>query len=172
MAYGVLFYAVAFLVLASAAVVTFSRNIMRSAFSLLVCFLGVALVYAMLGADFLAVTQLLLYVGGILVLILFAVMLTNEIGKVAKSNNSRSVPLAIILAGVCFLILSIIAVRAPWKTGPAVLPQPMTRDLGYALLGPYLLPFEVASLVLLVGMIGAVAIARKETRETAAREDL
>ena len=76
--YTILFYMFAVITLGSACIVVFSRNIVRSAFALLFAFFGVAALYVFLLADFIAVTQLLIYVGGILVLILFAVMLTNR----------------------------------------------------------------------------------------------
>lgn len=169
MAQTLMFYLAAFLCIGSALVVAFSRNIIYSAVSLLFSFVGVAGIYAVLAADFLAITQILIYVGGILVLILFAVMLTNAIGETRSSNRSSSKIFGTLLALVIFAALSVLAVTMPWKgmdNPNANSAGPMTRAIGDALLGPYLLPFEVVSVLLVVAMIGAVVIARKESAST------
>lgn len=165
MAYTFMFFAVSALILVSSAVVALSRSIIYSAFSLLFAFMGVGLIYAMLSADFLAIVQLLLYVGGILVLILFAVMLTNEIDAAKRSNQSSSKGLAVVTAAAVFCVLAA-ATLASWK-GPAAEPPfgPTTANIGNSLLSAYLLPFEVVSVLLVAGLIGAVVVARKEVRE-------
>jgi len=166
MTYAIMFYALCALILVSSAVVALSANIIYSAFSLLFAFIGVGLIYAMLSADFLAVAQLLLYVGGILVLILFAVMLTSRIEESGRSNQSASRGLALLTAAVLFCLLAAAILLAPWKQqagGPPF--GPMTEQIGNSLLGAYRLPFEVVSVFLVAGMIGAVVVARKETRE-------
>ena len=84
---ALIFYLVAALTIGSALIVAFSRNIVYSAFSLLGTFMGVAGLYAMLAADFVAVIQVLVYIGGILVLMIFAVMLTHRIADVAVSSS-------------------------------------------------------------------------------------
>ncbi|HYG67974.1 MAG TPA: NADH-quinone oxidoreductase subunit J, partial [Anaeromyxobacteraceae bacterium] len=85
-----LFYAFAGVALAGASVVAFSRNILYSCLGMLGALLGAGALYIYLSADFVAVTQLLVYVGGVLVLVLFAVMLTNRIGDIQVSNRSMS----------------------------------------------------------------------------------
>jgi NAD(P)H-quinone oxidoreductase subunit 6 len=158
----VLFYLFACLTLSSAAVVAFSRNIVRSAFALLGTFVGVAGLYAVLSADFLAVIQMLVYVGGILVVILFAVMLTGKIADVRVTNRSAGVlaGAAILLAMLAALVF--VAIHTPWHVGPAAEAGRLTAAVGDALLGEYVLPFEVASLVLVAALIGAVSLIRKE----------
>lgn len=144
----------------------FSGSIIYSAFSLLVSFFGVALIYALLSADFLAVTQLVLYVGGILVLILFAVMLTNRIEDTRKSNESKHWLTGLMLILVVASGLYATIVRTPWKSGETIVAfQPTAREIGSALLSTYVLPFEIASIFLLAGLIGAVVIARKEAHK-------
>src|SRR5436853_7938138 len=101
----VVFYLVALLVVASAAMVAFSRNIIYSAFSLLGTFMGVAGIYIFLGADFVAAVQVLIYVGGILVLILFAVMLTHRITDVEVTNRAAGRIPALIIIGVPVSVL-------------------------------------------------------------------
>jgi NAD(P)H-quinone oxidoreductase subunit 6 len=159
------FYLVAIITVGSAVVVAFSRNIIYSAFSLLGTFAGVAGLYIFLGADFVAAVQLLIYVGGILILILFAVMLTHRISDVEITNRAAGRIPAVIITGV-FLVLLLQTLRdTPWVKVKEVLYQPTTAKIGDLFLQTYLLPFELASLVLLAAMIGAVVISRKEIKE-------
>jgi NAD(P)H-quinone oxidoreductase subunit 6 len=162
-----IFYALAFMTVAGAAGCAFSRNIIYSAWSLLFAFMGVAGLYVFLGADFPAVAQVLIYVGGILVLILFAIMLTKQIGEDPKLTNAHlALPVGAALAVVTVGTLSYMAVMAPWKLTPKPSYEPVSAALGIAFLTDFLLPFEVASVVLLAALVGAVIIARKEIKET------
>jgi len=159
------FYLVAIITVGSAAMVAFSRNIIYSAFSLLGAFGGVAGIYIFLGADFVAAVQLLIYVGGILVLVLFAVMLTHRITDVQITNRAAGRLPALIVTGV-FLYLLIETVReTSWARAKAVVYAATTGTIGDLFLESYLLPFELASLVLLAALIGAVVISRKEIKE-------
>lgn len=161
----VVFYLVALLTVGSALMVAFSRNIIYSAFSLLGTFAGAAGIYVFLGADFVAAVQLLIYVGGILVLILFAVMLTHRITDVEITNRAAGRIPALIVAGV-FLFFLIQAVReTPWVKAKEIVYESTTAKIGNLFLDTYLLPFELASLVLLAALIGAVVISRKEIKE-------
>ncbi|MGE5817313.1 MAG: NADH-quinone oxidoreductase subunit J [Deltaproteobacteria bacterium] len=149
----------------SAMMVAFSRNIIYSAFSLLGTFAGVAGLYIFLGADFVAAVQLLIYVGGILVLILFAVMLTHRITDVEITNRAAGrIPALVVIAVFVYLLVQ--AVReTPWVKAKQIVYAATTGNIGDLFLDSYLLPFELASLVLLAAMIGAVVISRKEIRE-------
>jgi NADH-quinone oxidoreductase subunit J len=145
----------------------FSRNIIYSAWSLLFAFMGVAGLYVFLGADFPAVAQVLVYVGGILVLILFAIMLTKQIGgDPALTNAHLALPVGAVLALVTVATLTYMAVNAPWKVIAEPSYASTAQGLGVAFLTEYLLPFEVASVVLLAALVGSVVIARKEIKET------
>ncbi len=158
-----LYLAFLLLILASAAIVAFSQHIVRSAFALLLTFFGVAGAYVFLFADFLAGTQLLIYVGGILVLILFAVMLTNRISDIRLSSESRGKGRAAFVSLLAFSGIVVSELCIPWPHKP--LPdQPTTAGLGEALLSDYLLPFEAISILLLVVMVGAAVIARRDWR--------
>ncbi|HEX9290897.1 MAG TPA: NADH-quinone oxidoreductase subunit J [Anaeromyxobacteraceae bacterium] len=161
----VLFYAFAGLTVAGAGAVAFSRNILYSAIGLLFALMGAGSLYVLLSADFLAVTQLLVYIGGVLVLILFAVMLTNRITEVNISNASLGVAGAVALLVATVPVLVFIAVATPWAAHAAPALAPTTRDIGNGFLTRWLLPFELASLVLLATLIGAVVIARKELKQ-------
>ncbi|MFQ5851104.1 MAG: NADH-quinone oxidoreductase subunit J [Candidatus Binatia bacterium] len=161
----VIFYLVAAITVASASIVAFSRNIVYSAFSLLGTFAGVAGIYILLGADFVAAVQVLIYVGGILVLILFAVMLTHRITDVQITN--RAVGKLPALTGTAILILTLVQTirETSWVKAKAIVHAPTTAQIGDLFLRDYLLPFELASVVLLVALIGAVILSRKEIKE-------
>jgi NAD(P)H-quinone oxidoreductase subunit 6 len=159
------FYLIAIITVGSAVMVAFSRNIIYSAFSLLGTFGGVAGIYVFLGADFVAAVQLLIYVGGILVLVLFAVMLTHRITDVEITNRAAGRLPALIVTGV-FLYLLIETVRdTSWAKAKQVVYAATTGTIGDLFLQSYLLPFELASLVLLAALIGAVVLSRKEIKE-------
>lgn len=161
-----LFYAFALMTIAGAAGCAFSRNIIYSAWALLFAFLGVAGLYVFLGADFPAVAQVLIYVGGILVLILFAIMLTKQIGGDPSLTNAHlGLPIGAALAAATVGTLAYMAVMTPWKEAPSRSYEPVSAALGTAFLTDFLLPFEVASVVLLAALVGAVIIARKEIKE-------
>ena len=161
------FFLFAVMTIGGAAGTAFSRNIIYSAWSLLFAFLGVAGLYVFLGADFPAVAQVLIYVGGVLVLILFAIMLTKQIGEDPKLTNAHlQLPAGAALAAVTVATLAYTAFMAPWKTVASPSYDPTSAGLGVAFLTEYLLPFEFASVVLLAALVGAVVIARKEIKET------
>jgi NAD(P)H-quinone oxidoreductase subunit 6 len=159
-----LFFLVAGAVIASAAGVAFARNILHAALSLLGTLLGVGALFIFLSADFLAVTQLLIYVGGVLVLILFAVMLTQRIEDRSNSNPSKGTfGGAVLLLGLLGLF-SYLAVTISWPADartPAGL-DTTTERIGDLLLGHWLVVFEVISLLLLATLVGAVVVARRE----------
>jgi NADH-quinone oxidoreductase subunit J len=164
--FDIVFFVFAFITLCSAFIVVFSRNIIYSAFALLFTFFGVAGLYVLLQADFLAVTQLLIYVGGILVLLLFGVMLTNNIISVdIKTGSMQTVPALLIVAVVAGSLSGLF--YSTWKdtsTGTPSTLQTTTRPIGEMLMTSYLLPFEIASVILLVALIGAALISRKEKK--------
>jgi NADH-quinone oxidoreductase subunit J len=159
------FYLLAGLTLAGAGGVAFSRNIVYSALSLMASFMGVAGLYILLRADFVAGVQVLLYVGGVVVLTLFAVMLTQHIADVQVSNRSvgRFPALAICL-GV-FVVMARAYSAAAWRVEELPSETYSTYAIGNALLGEYVLPFELASVVLLAVLVGAVVLSRKELVE-------
>ncbi len=161
----VIFYLVAAVTVVFAAIVAFSRNIVHSAFSLVGTFGGVAGIYVLLGADFVAAVQVLIYVGGILVLILFAVMLTHRIAEVQITNRSVGKLPALITAGILILILVQAIQETSWVKAQETGYLPTTAQIGNLFLQDYLLPFELASVVLLVALIGAVTLSRKEIKE-------
>jgi len=159
------FYLVATFTIVCALGVALSHNIMYSAFALMGTLLGVAGTFVALGADFLGVVQLLVYVGGILVLTIFAVMLTHRIADVSVSNRAVGRPLAVVLVGAVLWWMIRAGTAATWVVKEAGPVAPTTYGVGNAFLTDYTLPYEIASLVLLVALIGAVVVSRKEIRD-------
>jgi NADH-quinone oxidoreductase subunit J len=163
--YAALFYLIAGFTILSALGVALSQNVVYAAFALMGTLIGAAGLYAFLAADFVAVVQVLVYVGGILVLTLFAIMLTHQISDINVSNRSVGwVPagLLVLAAGGA---MSYAVISGDWFTAPLVEAAPTTFSVGEAFLGKYLLPFELASLVLLTALIGSIVLSRKELRD-------
>tara|TARA_B100001013_G_scaffold33714_1_gene18204 strand:+ start:762 stop:1256 length:495 start_codon:yes stop_codon:yes gene_type:complete len=156
-----IFWIVALVTVASAATVVFSKNLIYSAVALLFTLSGVAGLYVFLWADFIAVTQILIYVGGILVLIIFGIMLTHRITNVRLSHSSIQQGVGGTIVLVIFLGLTSMILKAPWYRVTAVEPQETVRQIGRLLMIDYLLPFEVASVLLLAALIGAALLSRK-----------
>ncbi|MHB8873979.1 MAG: NADH-quinone oxidoreductase subunit J family protein [Myxococcaceae bacterium] len=160
------FYLMAAVTMVSAVAVAFSKSIIYSAMALLGALLGAGGLYVFLHADFVAITQLLIYIGGVLVLILFAVMLTSRIGGDSATNPSVGKVPGIGLLIAVTLVLGFAAAQAPWKSGGPPVPLEQTAEkIGDLFLGQYLIAFEVISLLLLATLIGAVVVARKEIKE-------
>lgn len=163
--YDIVFYLFAAITLVSAFVVVTARNIVYSAFSLLFTFFGVAGLYVLLGADFIAVVQLMVYVGGILVLILFGVMLTNKITNIQIKTGTLQIIPAILGAALMAGVLIKIFTGTNWKSQMAQYPAQTTAyALGRILLTDYVLIFELLGILLLIALIGAATIARKEEK--------
>jgi len=157
-----IFYFLAAFVVWAAAVVVLGKNIVRAAVALIFTFCGMAALYVLLDAEFLAAVQVLIYVGGITILLLFAIMLTSRISvKTARVVNDQVVLSAI--AGVGLLVGLVYASTRgiAATTGPPRLPE-TTPFLGRALLTTYALPFEAVSVLLLAALVGAIILARKE----------
>ena len=163
---ALVFYLVAGITVASAVGVAFSRNIVYSAFALMGAFMGAAGLFVMLAADFIAVVQVLVYVGGILVLMLFAVMLTHRIADVQVSNRSVGTLPALTIVAALGGIMGKAILNTTWHTVAQPEALPTTYGIGDGFLTTYLLPFELASVVLLAALIGAVVLSRKELKAT------
>jgi NADH-quinone oxidoreductase subunit J len=161
------FHPIAFVVIAAWVLVcgvgvVAARNIVHSAVSMVLCFLGVAAVYALLHAELVAIIQILIYVGAISVVILFAIMLTEATkGEFSLFFNRQSIfaaPVAVATAVVIVIVL--VSSKMPGVSSKAL--NPSFSDLSKLLFNQYVLPFEFVSLVLLAAMVGAILLARKE----------
>ena len=156
------FYAVAAMTLVSGVVVVTSRNLVHSAVALVPALLGVTGIYILLNAEFLAGIQVLIYAGGITVLILFVIMLTEGgTGLRLQQRNEQGAIGVIVAAAVAALLITAVA-RAAWTPQPGTLATYTPGAIGQSFLGTNILAFEGTSIVLLVSLVGAIIIARKE----------
>ena len=157
---GLVFILLALLTIVPAIWVVFSPNIVHAGFALLFTLLGVAGLYAYMGADFIAVTQLMVYVGGILVLVLFTVMMTRvPHGKRANYGLDRFVPAGVLALAVFGLLYKTIT-SVDWGAEYTE-PVPTVAEIGTNFMTSYIFPFEYVSLVLLAAMIGAAILIRE-----------
>ena len=176
----VLFYLIAFVAVGAAVLLVSMRNIARALFLFFVVLFSVAGLYVFALADFVAITQILIYVGGVLVLLLFAFMLSNkELLNQLQSGTSHFFALPVwqaLLVAISFLAILIyvafqLAANEPaWITASrematTIKPTDNTIEhLGVQLMTHYLLPFEVVSVLLMMALIGAAHLARKEDK--------
>jgi NADH:ubiquinone oxidoreductase subunit 6 (subunit J) len=160
----ILFYVFALMILACGLIVVYSRNIVHSGFSLLGTFTGVAGLYGLASSTFLAAAQIMVYVGGVLIIILFAIMLTRGIENSNHSNPSQGVLPATILGVIIAALLLFVVLTFPWQIRTGAEPTDSVSPLGNALLNQYVLPFEFLSLLLLAVLVGAVMLVRKEIK--------
>lgn len=159
--YDLIFYLFAAVTLVSAFFVVTSRNIVHSAFYLLFTFFGVTAIYVMLGADFVAIVQLIVYVGGILILLIFGVMLTNKITEVdIKTGTLHTLPAAIGV-GLFTGIVGAVILNTEWRIVDSELPAGTLTAIGNSLITEYVVVFELLGILLLVALIGAASMARK-----------
>ena len=148
--------------------VVVARNVFYAAIGLVVSLIAVAGLYVTLDADFLAVAQFLLYVGGIAVLIVFAVMMTAQFHRGSQTN--RMWPGGLAIAGLLYLALVSGIIQTDWDDSSDAIPvSPLVASaadegvrLPDVLFSTYLLPFELAGIVLLVATIGALVVARDD----------
>ena len=157
-----LYAVMAFSILAAIGVVLLP-NIFHAALCLVGTLLGIAGIYLALQAEFIAVVQILIYVGGVMTLVIFAIMMTERMADVTVSQ-AHQLSLAAFGAGILFLTIIIkIMSKSSWiinaKSNNAHLSPAV---LGNLMLGPYVFPFEIISVVLIVALIGAMIIAKKE----------
>jgi NADH-quinone oxidoreductase subunit J len=171
---AIVFYTLAAFILGFGVLVITARNTVHSVLFLVANFLCIAVLYVTLAAEFLAVIQVLVYAGGIVVLYLFVVMLVNlRRGPESAMDPRRQSRLGFMIAGVMLAeITAILAYSAARPSDGAMLPAAAatgnpalgnTERVGWLLYTDYLIPFEVASMLLLVAMIGAIMLARKES---------
>jgi NADH-quinone oxidoreductase subunit J len=157
----VAFVVLSLVTLSAATLVVTTTRIIHSALFLVLALLGIAGIYVLLAAEFVAGVQVLIYVGAITVLVLFAIMLTHGPATPESNPANRQWPLALLVSGALFVLLLSAIQATAWPTSTATLPANTVQTVGAQLLTTYVVPFEVASLLLLAAMIGAVVIARE-----------
>ena len=160
-------YVLAAVTLGSGFMIVLSKDIVRVAFWLLASLSGVAGLYVTLGADFIGFTQVLVYIGGILILILFGIMMTNKDPILLKrGETSKGVIVAgLIVAAVTSFALIRLVRGTTWREAPTATLPNTTATLGDELLTRYVLPFELISVLLLVVLCGAAYVARRRAEE-------
>jgi len=165
---AILFYILAVVVLVFAVFTVTARNPVRSAVYLISALIGVAGLFLLQGAEFVAAVQILVYVGGIMVLFLFVIMLVNVRESVSQASMNRQWKTAVVVglalaAELVFFVATGAALfqKAGVEEAVAQAPVMNTQSVGNLLYTTYLLPFEIASVLLLVAIVGAVVLARK-----------
>ncbi len=160
---GLAFGLFAFLTVGGGLVCVFERSVVRSAFALLATFSGTAGLFLLLGADFLAMAQILIYVGGILALLLFGVMLTPP--DLGERKLPRVIAGLVLVGAAVAWIAFQIRSTVTWATAEKLPPlQSNARQIGVGFLAAdqYVVPFELAAVVLTVALVAAVYIARRK----------
>ncbi len=137
-----------------------ARRLVHSAIFLVASFLGVAAVYLLARADFLAAMQVLIYAGAIIILMLFAIMLTPR--QLESAGHRGQKLAAALVAGSFLLVAALTLLGTNWPLAATRSEQPTTEAIGKLLLTSYVLPFEMASVLLLAAMVGAILIARED----------
>jgi NADH-quinone oxidoreductase subunit J len=164
----IIFVFFALLTLGSAIYMAVTSNVIYAAFSLLLTFIGVAALYIFASAEFLGLTQIMIYVGGILILIVFGVMLTNKIGDTAVNAKSINVVTGLLLSSALFTLLmnaimEINFAKLSWIKNGLLVNGNTTSGIGINLMTQYILPFELIAVLLLVALMGASLIAGRKT---------
>lgn len=155
------FWIIVAMTVISAGFVVLNKNLVHAAVALLFTFFGMAGLYAFLWADFMAGVQVMIYIGGILVLIIFGIMLTNKIRSVNISHSSVQKSAGAVVVVFILGLLTWMMLNTPWKILAASEPASTVDRVGRLLMNEYLLPFEVASVLLLIALMGAAMLSRK-----------
>ncbi|MDQ7028369.1 MAG: NADH-quinone oxidoreductase subunit J [Ardenticatenia bacterium] len=161
----VVFILAAIVTLGSALGMVTTRSVFVGALWMVAVFGGVAALFILLGAGFLGIVQILVYIGAIAVLILFAIMLTPRVmGDPQAPRYNRQWPLVAVMASALASLLVALVLRTDWPVAQEGTPTiaGFAVELGKGFMTTYILPFEVASVLLLVALIGAIVIAREE----------
>jgi len=166
-----IFYAFVSLAVISALLILFTRNVLYAAFLLIITFMCISAVYVFAGADFIAITQVLVYVGGVLVLMIFGVMLTNKLSGKAVTTSSHyqfwGLLIGLSVFGILtFAILQLDFTQLNWiqqsVADGTVIRESTVNTLGIQLMSEFVLPFEVVGILLLLALIGAAFIAKRQ----------
>jgi NADH-quinone oxidoreductase subunit J len=158
----VVFVILSLVTLGAALAVVTSKNLFHSALFLILSFVGVASLYVLLEAPFLAAVQVLVYVGAIAILVVFAIMLTRRLMAEDLVQRNAQWGWSALGAVLLFVALGVILFQVNWPVVEAAVPKETISALGQDLMGRYLVPFEVASVLLLVALVGSIIIAREK----------
>ena len=159
----IVFWLLAAFTIISASLVVLNNQLLYSTIALLFALFGVAGLYIFLWADFIAGIQLIVYIGGINVLIIFGIMLTNKISSVRLSQTNVQQGVGAVIALWLMILISLVISKTPWLQIESSEPSGTVSAIGTLLLSKYLLPFEAISLLLLGALIGAALLSREAT---------
>ncbi|NLM20678.1 MAG: NADH-quinone oxidoreductase subunit J [Peptococcaceae bacterium] len=160
MTMAVMFYLIAFVTLGSAFMMVISKNIFHSALLMLISFIGVAAVYILLHADFLAAVQVLVYAGAITIFIVFGIMFTMK-GDPRKTNpfSKNAIPAAVLI--LLFIVINAVTViKTVWPFSNIAPPETTVKAIADLMLTKYVVGFEVTAVLLLAAMVGAIVIVK------------
>lgn len=155
------FWILATVIVGAALMVVFAKNIFRSALFLVLCFFSIAGIYIILSADFLAAAQVLIYVGAIGVLIIFGILLTRDVRQGGETTRWRAP--AFLIVGLLLAIIIVVVFNTAWPMNGGSPAEATTNQLAtelFSLDNGFVLPFEIASLLLLAALIGAISLVR------------
>ncbi len=157
----ILFWSFAIMTVVGGLMSVLLPRIVQAVFALMLCFGGVAAIYALVGADFLAIVQIVVYVGGILVLLAFGILLTGRTADSLGRHEVRHRPFGVIVGLIVFACLLAAISESAFSPGRTAAGEPTTEALGRLLLGDYIVAFEFASILLLVALVGAAYLVRR-----------
>ncbi len=166
----VVFYCFAATAIISALAILTTRNVLYAAFLLMITFLSIAAIYVFAAAEFIAIAQIMVYVGGILVLMVFGVMLTNRISGAAVTTGNHHRFWGLFIGISFFTLICTVIIKAnfgqlPWiMSGRETYTAPVgtaINNIGIKLMTDFILPFEIAAIILLLALLGAAFVARK-----------
>ena len=160
---GIVFYLISALAVGGALAAMMLKNLVHCALALTVAFLGIAFLFLRLDAEFVGFAQILVYVGAVAILVVFAILLTraSELPKDGVFSKTWLVGLAI-AAGVFSVLAWAVLRGGPWLPNEGAVPQVTVNDIGQALMGQYVLPLEIVAAVLTAALLGAVIVAMHE----------
>ena len=164
-----IFFILAAITIAGASAAMGLRNLIHCVLALTLGFVGLALLYLFLGAQFVGFTQILVYVGAVAILAVFVIMMTRSDGSHAQPAPSSSWITGCILAGATFAVLAWAILRSNLAASTPAQPSASTADIGNALLHSYALPLEIMGLLLTAALIGAVIIAMPQSANRSAK---
>ena len=162
--------AVSLVTLGGAIAVVTNKNVLHSAYYLVLAFVGIAAVYVLLEAPFIAVIQVLIYIGAIAILIIFAIMLTRRLMSKDMEQRNNQWIWAALGSLLLFGVLGWLVYNANWPVIEAAVPKEPIMLMGEELLSTYVVPFEIASVLLLAALVGSILIGRERDQESRSAE--
>lgn len=164
---GVVFYLISALTVVGALAAVLLKNLVHCALALTIAFLGLAMLFLQLDAQFAGFAQILVYVGAVAILVVFAILLTRGSDLPKKGVFSKTWIVGLAISAAVFAVLAWVVLQAaPWLPHEAATPGVTVKDIGNALMGRYVLPLEIVAVLLTAAMLGAVIVAMHEKQRT------